>query len=128
MIQRGAPIEIRPLDALVQCVYVAAGHAEWLRTEILALESLSGEEAPALLSLYAEERDRAARVAKACLDAGVAERQIRLAEEYGTALAELLQGVFADDALALSAAQRAELPGVLRRDLTRLEGRPALSA
>jgi hypothetical protein len=34
-------------------------------------------------ALYGEERDRAARVAKAALDAGVAERQIVLAERWG---------------------------------------------
>jgi len=46
--------------------------------------------------LYAEERDRGARVAKAALDSGVAERQVKLAETYGAALANLLRAVLND--------------------------------
>jgi hypothetical protein len=37
-------------------------------------------DAQVLLRMWSEERDRLARVGKACLDAGVQERRIELAE------------------------------------------------
>lgn len=76
----------------------------------------------------AEKRNRVARVAKACLDAGVAERQVKLAETYGAALANLLRAVFNDRELGLTAAQRKRLPEVLRRYLGALEAERALVA
>jgi hypothetical protein len=75
-----------------------------------------------------EERDRVARVGKACLDAGVAERQVKLAEQYGSALANLLRSVFNDRELAMTDSQRERLPDVLRRYLGALEVDRALTA
>ena len=58
-----------------------------------------------------------ARIAKMALDAGVAERQVRMAEKYGTQLAKVIQDIFMDAELALTPAQRAALPALLRRHL-----------
>ena len=122
MIKLGAPIEMRPTEALLAMLHLASGHVAWLREEIAALTDLSSGDAPALVTLYGEERDRVARVAKACLDAGVAERQVRLAEQYGSALANVLGAIFADPELGLRKDQRAVLPRLLRRHLVAIEG------
>jgi hypothetical protein len=122
MVKLGGPIVVQPVEALLGMLHLASGHVAWLREEIAALDDLSTPEGLALVSLYGEERDRVAKVAKACLDAGVAERQVRLAEAYGAALAELLKAVFADPALDLRPKQRAQVPAVLRRHLGTAEG------
>jgi hypothetical protein len=103
------------------------GHVAWLREEIGALDDLGTFEGQVIVNLYADERDRVARVAKACLDAGVAERQIKLAEIYGAALANVLRNVFDDDDLGITPAQREQLPTVLRRYLGALEGGRSLA-
>jgi predicted O-methyltransferase YrrM len=107
-------------------LHLSSGHVAWLREEIAALDDLGTFEAQVITNLYAEERDRVARVAKACLDSGVAERQVKLAETYGAALASLLRAVFNDRDLALTDAQRERLPDVLRRYLGALEADRAL--
>src|SRR5262249_51693498 len=109
----GAPVDVEPPEALLAVLRLSSGHVARLREEVAELDDLSPPEAQVLVRLYGEERDRVARVAKACLDSGVAERQVRLAERYGRALAEVLRAVFDDPELALTAAQREELPRVL---------------
>jgi len=64
--------------------------------------------------------DRLARYSKMALDAGVAERAIRLAEGYGEVLARMLTGVFAD--LVLTEEQQARAPDIVRKHLVLLEG------
>lgn len=72
----------------------------------------------ALVTLESDERERCSRFAKTALDAGVAERAIRLAEEQADILATLLRSVFDDPALALTADQRETALAVTRRHLT----------
>lgn len=83
MVKLGLPVAVDPTEALLQMLYHAAGHVSWLREEIAASEDLSKFETRVIVELYADERDRVAKVAKAALDAGVAERQVKLAEKYG---------------------------------------------
>jgi hypothetical protein len=122
MVQLGAPIEIEPLDALVSMLRLASGHVLWLRNELTTANRNSKLELPILMQLFNDERDRVAKVAKACLDAGVAERQVRLAERYGELLAGVLKAMFEDPELGLTGAQRKKLPDVTRRHLLALEG------
>jgi hypothetical protein len=46
--------------------------------------------------LYQQERDRLVRVSKLALDAGVAERQVRLTERQAQQLAEVIRAVLTD--------------------------------
>jgi hypothetical protein len=46
--------------------------------------------------LYQEERDRLVRVAKAAIDAGVAERQVRITEEQARQLARVVSAIVID--------------------------------
>lgn len=105
-------------------LYLASGAVVWLREEIAATDDLGTFESRVLVQLYGEERDRVAKVAKAALDAGVAERAVGLAERHGAFLAELLRRVFADPELGLGSAQQERLPDVLRRHLVTMAEQP----
>lgn len=63
------------------------------------------------LLLYREERRHAAQVAKMAIDAGLAERMVRLAEDQGRMLAAAIRAVL--DAMGLSPEQRALVPTIV---------------
>jgi hypothetical protein len=128
MVKLGMPVEVHPHEALLQMLYLASGHVAWLREEVGGTDDLGTFEARVLVQLYGEERDRVAKIAKAALDAGVQERQVALAERYGSVLADFVRGVFQDAELALTPAQHERLPDLLRRHLVRLDERRALVA
>jgi hypothetical protein len=128
MVKLGMPIEVHPHEALLHMLYLASGHVAWLREEIAATDDLGTFEARVMVELYGEERDRVAKIAKAALDAGVAERQVRMAEEYGDLLYRFIQGIFGDPELALTPTQQERLPDLLRRHLMRLDQARALVA
>ena len=77
----------------------------------------AGEYIRALLKLQGEWSDRAVNFASKAVAAGLAERQVRLAERQGALLASVMRAVMEDPGLALSGAQRAAFPGVLKRQL-----------
>jgi hypothetical protein len=112
----GLPREVEPHGALVEEVHRAAGHVAWLgevvgqldrnqlvhgitRTVQLPDGSRTVEARAAIniwVKLYQEERDRLVRVAKTAIDAGVAERQVRLAEAQAQQLARVITAVLSD--------------------------------
>ncbi len=109
---------------------VAAGRAEWGEefdlerilvgaTFVAAGEDAvkSGEYIRGLVQLEAQERDRCAGFAAKAIAAGLAERQVRLAERQGEMIAAVLSAVMADAALGLTAEQREAFPHVIRRQL-----------
>jgi hypothetical protein len=73
-----------------------------------------GEYVRGLTQLEAAERDRCASMCAKAIAAGLGERQVRLAERQIVLLGEVLRAVSLDPALALSDAQRAALPEVIR--------------
>lgn len=75
----------------------------------------SGEARRALVDLEAQERDRCVRYAKTAHDMGIAEREVRLAEQQGQLLASVIRNVLGD--LGLSDEQQALVPGVVQRRL-----------
>lgn len=127
MVEFGQPLPIAPAEALLGVLHLSAGHLNWLRDELAAMEDKKSFEAHVLLRAWDDERDRVARISKAALDVGVAEKQIKLAEQYGEQLAALLRAVFYDSDLGLTARQRSRLPDVLRHHLGTLDGPPALT-
>jgi hypothetical protein len=126
-IQFGQPLDIQPAEALLATVHLSAGHLQFLRDELGTIDDRKSFEAQVLLRQYNEERDRLTRTSKLACDAGVAERIVFLAESYGEQMAALLRAVFFDGDLDLTPGQREQLPVVLRRHLSRLEERPALT-
>src|SRR5579871_648905 len=83
MVEFGQPIPVEPTEALLGVLHLSAGHLSWLRDELAATEDKQTFAAQVLLNAFDGERDRVARIAKMALDAGVAERSVRLAETYG---------------------------------------------
>lgn len=70
-----------------------------------------------LVQLEAMERDRCCRFAKTALDAGIAERSVRLAEVQGQLITQVLSAVLADPQLGLTEQQRKALPAIAARHL-----------
>jgi len=124
----GEKIPVEPTEALLSVLHLSAGQLAWLHGEPDAMEDKGSFDGQVLMRLWGEERDRLARVSESALRAGVQERAIRLAEAYGQQLADVLRAVFHDDELGLTAAQRAQLPAVLRRHLFAAEGQRELVA
>jgi 2-phospho-L-lactate guanylyltransferase (CobY/MobA/RfbA family) len=66
------------------------------------------------LELYERERKHLAAVAKTCVDVGVEERRVQLAEQHGALLARVIDGIAAD----LGVKDDPRFPAVVRRHLT----------
>lgn len=121
----GVPIDVSPTDAMLDMVREAAGNVAFLRARVQELEqratagivdvdsdgrvsspqSIAGptgsttkmnEAAPhVLVVLYNDERERLVRWSKMCRDAGVEEARVRLAEEQGRQLGQILRATVA---------------------------------
>jgi hypothetical protein len=117
----GAPKKVLPGDALMEMLWIAYGQVYWLQAEIDRLDDTTTLEAMALIRAHRDERDRCARVAATALDAGVAERQVRVMEMYAEAIGRLLKGILTD--LRLTPAQDKIAPEVVRRNLLAIEGK-----
>lgn len=110
----GLPREVDPAAALLEEVHRTAGHVAWLAQKIRGLDEDAltwgvAEESeknasmfpgtdrklkarPSVwLELYQRERRHLVAVSKAALDAGISERLVRLAEQQGATLADVIQ-------------------------------------
>lgn len=106
----GLAREVDPTQALLEEVHWTAGHVAWLRQRVQELDEddltwgetasvhkgsgefpgtdTTSEAKPSIwYLLYERERDRLVKVCEAALKAGVAERQVRLAEQQGMLVA-----------------------------------------
>lgn len=137
----GLPRDIEPGKALLEEIARTAGHVDWLAERVRELETdelvwgltkaegVDASETPGVnvteaaavniwLDLYRAERKHLVDVSKAALAAGIAERQVRLAEQHGRLIVDILRKVLADPELALTDEQRRAVPTVARRHLT----------
>lgn len=80
----------------------------------------TGEAIRGLAQLEAAERDRCVKYAKTAHDMGIADRQIKLAEEQGAVLAGVIGRIL--DALDLSPEQRELVPVIVPQELRRAAG------
>ncbi|HEY2763393.1 MAG TPA: hypothetical protein VGJ13_05185 [Pseudonocardiaceae bacterium] len=78
----------------------------------------TGEYVRGLAQLEAAERDRCAGFCAKAIAAGLAERQVHLAEKQGALIAEVLRAVLNDPELGLTEQQRRAMPHVARRHLS----------
>ncbi|KAB2347324.1 hypothetical protein [Actinomadura rudentiformis] len=146
----GLPREVDPGQALLEEVHRTAGHVAWLGMRVAELEESElvwgvveetdkppsyGDDGElrgggletkrkavphAYVTLYGQERDRLARVAKAAIDAGVSERVVAVYEQVATAYVQVLERVL--DRLELSEAQRRQVPEVVQGELRAIAG------
>jgi hypothetical protein len=68
----------------------------------------------------AEAQDRLVNYSKIAISLGLAERSIRLAEQFGATIAKLLESIRSE--LQLNAAQKNMWPTIVRKNLILLEG------
>jgi hypothetical protein len=118
----GGAVDVDPITLLLAMVHRTAGVVAWLRLKVESLdpgELLDGHRPSAWVRLEAEWVDRASRTAKMALDAGVAERQIRIAERTGAKIAAALEESL--DPLDLEPAVRMAVVERFVTALTRLE-------
>lgn len=131
----GQQLDITPEEAILQQVREAAGNVAlyrqlvstfkleeggvWVRTESKAKPAEA--ERHIAVALYDQERDRLARLAKLAIDAGIAERLVRVAEAQGELLAQVVQRALDDPEWGLSAEVRERGRQVFARHMNALE-------
>jgi hypothetical protein len=122
----GAPREMNAVEAIVWCIKITAGEVEWLTERMGEIPQEEWYEFTPLGKqmhvLARERRDRVellAKLSKDALSLGLAERAIRMAENYGNTIARLLQGLMGD--LKLSKQQLAMAPAIIRKHLMLME-------
>lgn len=134
----GLPVDINPVDALLQEVHRTAGHVAWLaervrelhdseiiwgRTETVdrtagefpGVDTTESAVPHAWVKLYQSERAHLAAVCKAAISAGLDERRVRLAESQGAMLASVIRAILDD--LSLTPEQQVLVPDVVPRHL-----------
>jgi len=134
----GSPVDIDPVEALLGEVHRTAGHVAWLQSRIEALTSdeliwgktetvdKTATEYPgtdtteqavphAWLKLYQQERSHLVSVCKTAIAAGIEARRVKLAEDQGSLMVEVIRGILGD--LRLSVEQQALVADVVPRRL-----------
>lgn len=124
MVTMGRALDVKPHEALLGLLRATAGHVAWLNAEVGALDSISEPEARQVVSIYGEERDRLARVSKACIDAGLTEADVKLAQETTTQISRAVEQAI-NSVDGLSRDQRQQFGKTLREELGKLQRQAA---
>lgn len=129
------PEDINPVDALVDelkrstafCAWIESKMAKW-PDELVPLGSehyddkgarqVDPTEEAAWLAVWQRERDHLAKVAKMCIDAGVSERQIELAERQSEIMFRMINEAF--EMLRLTPEQQANVPKIMPAIIRRI--------
>lgn len=118
----GTPRDIDPYDALLEEVQRSAGIVTWMDGKIAEMQDTDlieltkeGHKPAVWVDIHRMERAHLARCCKMAIDAGIAERTVRLAEDQGRLLAAAVQEIVAS--LPLSASARQKAPAIIARVL-----------
>lgn len=126
----GLPREIDPHAALIEELHRTAGHVAYMAQMIRDLEGDSAlkqyqrgdngtiERPSVWIELYHEERKHFASVAKTCIAVGIEERRVKLAEQQGELMAQVVRGILADLDVDLTP----EVQKVVRKNFTVIQG------
>lgn len=122
----GEARDIDPIQALADEVRRTAGHVAWLaeqvRQETQLTETTSqGRQANMIIQMYQNERDRLVKVSQVAIAAGIAERQVQLAEQQGQILASVIRDILWDKELSLTPEQRHKSSEIVRRHLMAID-------
>lgn len=122
------PVNISPEDALLGEVQRSASVVSFFDQLVgqevddndgdLLMITVEGWKPRAFIEVWTKQREHLAKVCKMALDAGVAERQVRLAEKQGELVAGVIKAIFKD--LDLSPEQKQIAPAVARKHLLML--------
>jgi hypothetical protein len=122
----GGEVDVNPLDALLYTVRRGSGLAALYRLQAEAIAA-DGGDAAMYADLEAKALGDLARWAKMAIDAGVAERMVRIAENTGERLASALEEAL--EGVELSGDQRRVIVQRFAGSLARLEReQPAIPA
>jgi hypothetical protein len=136
----GEPRDISPSAALLEEVARTAGHVDYLGEQVRALhpdalvwglakkDNVTASEFPGIneteaaqiniwLVLYRAERKHLVDVSKAAIAAGIAERQVQLAEQHGRLVVGILGRILNDPDFGVSTEQRRAVATIVRRHL-----------
>lgn len=124
----GQLVDITPQEALVFMVRRSAGMLSWLEAKVQTLgteevfyeNKAENQLANPWIALLNDERDRLVRYSKTAIDAGVAEREVQLAEQQGAMVAIVLRQVL--DQLGLDEERRQQANQLLFAGLQALNG------
>ena len=134
----GLRVDIHPADVLIDLVHWTAGEVAYWRAQVVAIEDEGGrrsltwgvtkeksggddfgttQEAKPHIAyvMLRDASDRLAQYAAAALKAGVEERRVRMAEQQGALVADVIKGILA--ALNLTAEQQLLVPTVVPQQL-----------
>ncbi|QFG09625.1 hypothetical protein HYQ00_gp81 [Arthrobacter phage TripleJ] len=137
----GLPVDVDPGKALLDEIHWTAGHVAWLREKVQELEAdelVWGKEkhedgvgpqgvvdvttekaAPSVwYDLYLKEREHLAKVCALALRAGIEERRVKLAENQGLLVADVIRRIL--NALGLTPEQQLLVPEIVPRELRAL--------
>lgn len=106
----GGPVDVSPTEALLDEIRWTAGHVKWLRERVQDLEeaqltwgttrteqsaddskTIQTASPSVVYDLYARERTHLVNVTAAALKAGVEERRVRLAEQQGDLITQVIR-------------------------------------
>lgn len=129
MVIYGKPKDIDPDHAILEELARTAGHVDWLRDRIQALEdpeqlksvTAFGVGPNFWLKLYQSERDHLTNVAKVAKAMGIAERQVRIAEEQGRMIAMAMMKFMDHPLLNMTPEQKALARTAAREVLLSIE-------
>lgn len=122
----GGEVDVNPLDALLYTVRRGSGLAALYRLQAEACAA-DGRDAAMYADLEAKALGDLARWAKMAIDAGVAERMVRIAEGTGERLASALEDAL--EGVELAPGQRQAIVQRFAGSLARLEReQPAITA
>jgi hypothetical protein len=131
----GLPRDIEPQDALMEELARTAGHVAYLHELVAGLkeDELAGpvgtqghsegktfipkHEQHIWISMYQSEREHLTRVAKSCIEAGIEERRVQLAESQGHLIATVIKGVLKE----LNVPMDERVPKVVRKHLAAVQ-------
>jgi hypothetical protein len=106
------PVSLDPTSALLQELHRTAGMVAYLDQQAAKWEVDTDKEIPdhqrQWMRVHMVERKHLVEVSKTAIAAGIAERQVQLAEQQGAILAMAIEGIL--DGLSLSADQIALVP------------------
>lgn len=119
-------LQINPWDGLLAAVRISAWKVADYERRLAAMQAQHGEDvdrpeqmARSLVIDSANERRHLARVSKAAVDAGVAERMVRQVEMEGAVIVQVMGAAL--DALNLDPDRRVLAHSVIHRELLALE-------
>jgi hypothetical protein len=125
----GMPREVDPHDAMLQCIYIAAGELDYATERVGELKramvpTLFGPKLNEWINVRQQAMDRLVSYSKIALAAGVEERRVRVAEQQGAQIVQVLRGVLTE----LGVADHPDVPAIVSRHLRAAAGLPVIEA